>query len=112
MTPLAEQDIPEPKLCQVYLILQCRKWTCFKRKPEAVAIKVILAPDSLSVTLKSKEAIADYCNTTKSELPVAVKDTYVGLGFGAEGLTFEIKTGVEGIKLTHQDRRCTNQRNG
>ena len=34
-----------------------------------------------------------------SELPIAIKDTYIGLGYGDEGITFELTTGVEVLDL-------------
>ncbi len=100
LTAAGEPDIPEPEaLPSLFNLHNVVNGPVLSASPEAVAIKVILAPDSLSVTL-AKEAIAALLAILlKSELPVAVKDTYVGLGFGAEGLTFEIKTGVEVLNL-------------
>ncbi|MFA7663676.1 MAG: hypothetical protein WCY33_02530, partial [Clostridia bacterium] len=67
--------------------------------PAAIAIQVMISPEAVSINL-GKEVIAGLLALLlSSELPIAIKDTYIGLGFGDEGITFELTTGVEVLDL-------------
>ena len=68
--------------------------------PEAVALRAVISPESLSVTL-SKDAIAALLGLfLTSDLPVTIQDTSLELGYADGNITLGLETGLEVFNLS------------
>ena len=101
ITAITSSPTPDPGNAPArnLLNLQNNAYYANVANPEAVALQVVLSPEALSVSL-TKDAIAGLLGLfLTSELPIEIQDTDLALGFGKEGITLDLTTGVEIFNL-------------